>query len=385
MLEETHRSHQGLQACLQGAREVFFWPGMSAQLKELIDKCSICQSVKPEQASEPLQPHPVPDRPWQRVASDLFTFANRNYLVLVDYFSNFIELDYLRDTSSLTVIRKLKMHFARHGVPNCLVFDNSPQYISSEFRRFAATWKFKHVTISPHYPQANGMAESAVKTCKSIMEKSFLSKSDPYLGLLDHRKTPTAATGMSPCQRLFGRRTKTLLPLPESLLKTDKSSQRDRVKQAKYFDQHSKQLSELKSGDLVRMKLPGKTQWSRAVVTSKIAPRSYKVEANGRAYRRNHKQLRSTKEPLQEATREMDEDDHINVNPLPEKTQPSQVAIPNAKKQTAPTPLSPQPPYASHTPEKSERTPQVPITSGTRSRYGRLIKPPKKFDPDSYK
>lgn len=59
---------------------------MSAQLKDLIDKCSICQSVKPEQVSEPLQPHPVPDRPWQRVAIDLFTFENRNYLVLVDYY-----------------------------------------------------------------------------------------------------------------------------------------------------------------------------------------------------------------------------------------------------------------------------------------------------------
>ena len=167
--------------------------------------------------------------------------------MLVDYFSNFIELDYLPDTSSLTVIRKLKMHFARHGVPNCLVTDNGPQYISSEFRQFAATWKFKHVTTSPRYPEANGKAESAVKTFKSIMKKSLLSMSDPYPGLLDHRNIPTAATGMSPCQRPFGRRTKTLLPLLESLLKTDKSVsdllKGDRVKQAKYFDQHSKQNS----------------------------------------------------------------------------------------------------------------------------------------------
>ena len=74
---------------------------MSAQLKDLIDKCSICQSVKPEQASKPLQPHPVPDRPWQLVA----TFENRNYLVLVDYYSNFIELDYLANTSSQTVLQ----------------------------------------------------------------------------------------------------------------------------------------------------------------------------------------------------------------------------------------------------------------------------------------
>ena len=118
------------------------------------------------------------------------------------------------------------------------------------------------------------------------MKKSLLSNSDPYLGLLDHHNTPTAATGMSPCQRLFGRRTKMLLPLSESLLKTDKAVsdllKRDRVKQAKYFDQHSNHLSEPKSGDL-RMKLPSKTRWSQANVTSKIGPRNYKVEANGKA------------------------------------------------------------------------------------------------------
>ena len=104
MFKETHKSHHGLQACLQRARKAFFWLGMSVQLKELIDKCSICQNVKPEQATEPLQPHPVPYRHWQRVVTDLFTFENRNYLVLVDYYSNFIELDHLSDTSAQTVI-----------------------------------------------------------------------------------------------------------------------------------------------------------------------------------------------------------------------------------------------------------------------------------------
>ena len=99
------------------------------------------------------------------------------------------------------------------------------------------------------------------------------------------------------------------------------------------------------------MKLLSKTQ-----TTSKIAPRSYKVEANGKAYRRNRKQLRSIKEPLQESTLEMDEDDHMSLNPPP--AQLSQV-----EKQTATTPPRPQPPYASSTPEKSERTHQVPITS----------------------
>ena len=146
------------------------------------------------------------------------------------------------------------MNFARHGVPDYVVPDNGPQYTSSEFLRFATTWKFKHVTSSSNYPQANGMAESAVKTCTAIMKKALLLKSDPYLGLLDYHNTPTAATDMPPCQRLFGLRTKTLLPFSEPLLKFEQTVsdilKKDRVKQTKHFDHHTKQLSELKSGDI---------------------------------------------------------------------------------------------------------------------------------------
>ena len=66
-------------------------------------------------------------------------------------------------------------------------------------------------------------------------------------------------------------------------------------------------------------------------------------------YRRDRKQLRSTKDPLQESILEMDEDDHMNVNPQPQKTQLSQVATPKAEKQTATTPPRPQPPCAKRT------------------------------------
>lgn len=148
------------------------------------------------------------------------------------------------------------------------------------------------------------------------MKKAFLSKSDPYLGLLDHRNTPTAATGMSPSLRLFGRQTKTLLSFSQSLLKYNKlvsdRLKKDRVKQAKYFEQHAKQLSELN---------PGETQWSQAVVSSKIAPRSYRVEANGKVYRWNRKQLRQTKEELQESSLDIDEDESMSAHNVPDLTE----------------------------------------------------------------
>ena len=128
------------------------------------------------------------------------------------------------------------------------------------------------------------------------------------------------------------------------------------------------------------MKLPGEKQWSQAVVSSKIAPRSYKVEVNGRFYRRNRKQLRSTKEPLQESPYEMDEDDLTTSNNPPEQTQPSPAST---QAKAATTPPRPQLFLSPRTTELSARPPQETTTTETRTRYGRLIKPPKKFDIES--
>ncbi|XP_038844475.1 aspartate beta-hydroxylase domain-containing protein 2 [Salvelinus namaycush] len=55
-------------------------------------------------------------QPWQVVATDLFTWNNEDYIVTVDYYSRYFELDKLHSTTSAAVIHKLKAAFARHGI-----------------------------------------------------------------------------------------------------------------------------------------------------------------------------------------------------------------------------------------------------------------------------
>ena len=86
--------------------------------------------------------------------------------------------------------------------------------------RSSKTYEFDHVTSSPTYPQSNGTVENAVKTAQRIMLKALEAGSDPYLGLLDFRNTPTEGLGTSPAQCLFGSCTKTLLPTAGRLLTT---------------------------------------------------------------------------------------------------------------------------------------------------------------------
>ena len=112
-------------------------------------------------------PTPLPQRPWQTVASDLFTLKNNNYLLVVDYYSRYVEIITLRkSTSSQAVIEALETIFARHSIPDELRSDNGPHYHSDEFALFAKDWGFKHTTSSPRFPQSNGEAERAVRTVK---------------------------------------------------------------------------------------------------------------------------------------------------------------------------------------------------------------------------
>ena len=212
MMEKIHSSHLGIEGCLRRAREVFYWPRMNAELKDFILKCDVCNSFKPQQPQEPLMPHEIPTRPWQKVGTDLMQFDGLQYLITVDYFSSFFEVDKLETTDSRTVVEKLKMQFSRHGIPDIVVSDNGPQYDSCEFKKFAEDWNFHHITSSPRNQQSNGMVESAVKICENIMKKAAREKFDPYLSLLDYRNTPTDV-GSSQSQRLFSRRTRNLLPL----------------------------------------------------------------------------------------------------------------------------------------------------------------------------
>ena len=115
-------------------------------------------------------PHNIPDRPWEKIGVDLFELNSKNYLITVDYLSNFWEIDRLYDLGSKTVISKLKSHFARYGIPSTVVSDNGPQFSSEDFAKFARTWEFDHYTISPRHSHANGKVEPAVKTAKRVQQ-----------------------------------------------------------------------------------------------------------------------------------------------------------------------------------------------------------------------
>ena len=64
--------------------------------------------------------------PWQKVGADLFTFKGSDYLLLIDYYSRYVEMSKLYSTTSLTIMQHMKSIFAWHGIPEILISDNGP-------------------------------------------------------------------------------------------------------------------------------------------------------------------------------------------------------------------------------------------------------------------
>ena len=84
----------------------------------------------------------------------------------------------------------MKAVFAELRVPNSIVSDGGPQYISAEFRDFMKHWQIEHRVSSPRDPQSNGKAEPCVQTMKASLIKTIEEGEDVDLALLTYKTPP---------------------------------------------------------------------------------------------------------------------------------------------------------------------------------------------------
>jgi len=110
MIMQVHSGHLGIDACIQRTRDVLFWPGMQVEVRvvvrQAVQNCSACQKCKPNHTCQPMTSHPVPDRPWSIVSVDMFSLYGFSYLIMVDHYCDFWEIDRLDDTTYFGVITK---------------------------------------------------------------------------------------------------------------------------------------------------------------------------------------------------------------------------------------------------------------------------------------
>ena len=300
-LTKLHQGHQGIERCRQRARISVWWPGLSLQIEKFVKSCQEC--VKEcNHRREPLIPTTLPDYPWQKIGTDLFILNGATYLVASDYFSWYLEVTKLTNTTTSGIVSALKPLFAKYGLPEEVVSDNGPQYASQEFGDFAKEYNFKHTTSSPHFPQSNGHAERAVQTARDFSKTPRIhtwpccrTMQHLYLGVDFHQHSCSWDGKLDPTSL---KKTEALIPQWPYFSNFRRENEKEKQKQK--FDFNTRH------GTRALPETPDNTAVPGHVTTPAKTPRSYLVETPSGQVRRNQS--------------------HLIVQPQPEEATPSHSA-----------------------------------------------------------
>ena len=225
-------------------------------------------------------------------------FSKNCFLVVVDYFSKYLIIRKIPNSTSSAVIKELGMIFSEFGKPQIFRSDNGPCYSSKEFKFFMQNWLVEHRTSSPHYPQSNGLAESMVKVSKNLIEKAVRQELPWNQLLLDYRCTPISSEIPSPAEILFGRKLRSSISILPSQVMNDRiSKQRELIaKKEGKFDTNTKDFQDrikalpFEAGQNVWLQNSDSRKYEEAVIREKCRePNSYMVQipATGQCFRRN--------------------------------------------------------------------------------------------------
>ena len=158
-LKVLHLGHYVIDKMSLQARETVYWPGISEDIRSTYHQCQICARFARTQQREMLQSVETLQTAWEQLELDIFSLRNTQYLLVIDYFSQFPVTKQLQNLHSVSVIKHLKDIFTEIGIPRCIVSDGSTQFTSQEFKDFTKTWDIQHTVTSPKNAQSNGQAE----------------------------------------------------------------------------------------------------------------------------------------------------------------------------------------------------------------------------------
>ena len=308
-----HSAHQGVTSMISMAESTVFWPGITPAITQRRERCEDCNRNAPSQPSAPPAPRIQPTYPFQAICADYFKHHGKNYLAIVERYSNYPIAERAKDGAK-GLVKSLKRLFATFGIPDEISTDGGSEFVASSTQSFLRTWGVDHRLSSVAFPHSNCRAEIGVKTIKRMI----MSHTSPTGGLdtdafrvamLQYRNTPDPETKVSPALAVFGKPVKNFIPvLPgryephptwkDTLDRREEALRARHMKAQERWTEHTKLLPPLKVGDLVRIQNQighHPTKWDKTGVVIEVHQFDQyivRVDGSGRVTLRNRKFLR---------------------------------------------------------------------------------------------
>ncbi|CAI5669158.1 unnamed protein product, partial [Oreochromis niloticus] len=218
-LRQLHQDHghQGIERTTELVRQRCYWPGMSSDIKQWVQRCERCQVAKDsELGSHSYMGHLLASRPNEILAID-FTMLEpsrsgvENVLVMTDVFSKYTVAVPTRDQRASTVAQALLTEwFFKFGVPSRLHSDQGRNFESLVMQQLCKLYRGAKSRTTPYHPVGNGQCERFNRTLQNLLWTLPSSRKRDWAACLPHvlfcyYSTPHQGTGESPFFLMFGR------------------------------------------------------------------------------------------------------------------------------------------------------------------------------------
>ena len=304
-----HYTHQGITKTLARARNHAYWPGIAHDVLQLCHECEICAEDHAYPSLSNIN-HADAHGPAFKYGADIGKIEGHSHLIVVDYYSFTVFECPLPSLATTSVITAFKTIFSNTGVPMTLITDNTLCFTSEEFKEFAKSWNFTHITLSPRYPKGNAHAEKAVGMVKQI----YNCCEDPLYGMLILKTVPLLNVKESPDKIFFGWSLHTNLPKPGMV---------HREYEDRYINQDTQgnmpNTRNFVINDSVWIKLNEDLPWKKGVIAKVHNHQSYTVQVDGRVYQRNTHHLMRRYPQVDENPVESDREDDP-IRDIPQST-----------------------------------------------------------------
>ena len=175
--------HFSSQKTLQGAQIRCFWPHMTRDITQWCLESTACEARRPQTPHQqaPMQ-NIVTSRPFEKIAADLTELpltrrGNRYVLVVMDYFTKYLNLYALPDQRATTVAKCLfEDYISHHGVPQSLHTDQGRQFNSDLVKELCNRLGIHKTRTSPYHAMSDGMVERANGTIKDQLAKYLYTR-----------------------------------------------------------------------------------------------------------------------------------------------------------------------------------------------------------------
>ena len=281
VLNELHSGHQGISRMKSLARGYFWWPKLDSDIETLAKGCHTCLSVKNNPAAAPLHPWKWATRRFERVHLDFAEKDGKNFLVLTDAYSKWLDVIIMPNITSKCLIEVLRPIIAAHGFPELFVTDNGPSFTSSEFAEFCSRNGIEHKFTPPYHPSSNGAAERSVQNLKQALrtsQDSGLTLQHRVANfLLIYRNTPHTTTGCTPAELFLNCKPRIRLSLLKPSLSKKVKQKQDQMKSS--HDGKQNKVRAFEPGDSVMVRnFRGSQKWKPGTIMQRLGPILYMVK-----------------------------------------------------------------------------------------------------------